>query len=619
MTWRIRILLGLIALGLFALGLSAFLAVQVAPELLGARRVLSKPVTELSNQDLRDAQAHLVQAQDALDGPPATALRLLPVARQNVDALARVSEAMDEVVEAGLTLKSMTDEFEADPLFAGGAIDVDVLGSLDESLEVQAETLSDLETSLIEGRNGWLLPPLWGIFESTLERVAPLADGARNGTLAMDLVEPMLGGNGDRTYLVVLLNNAELRGAGGLPSGAGILRASEGRVSLGEFHQAKFMRGGLPYEKVDAPAGFVRRWGQYGADTTLWVNSTMSPDATDVAEVVSAIAAKRTGERFDGVIFADPTGLGALVEPNAELSAPGGLSVRGKDLGDYVMSDAYDDLGDAQRVRKETLVDLGRSAFARAVDEGYSSVKKLVRVGDALRGGHLRVVSFQADEQRSLDRLDVSGRLTAPAGDASLVTAQNTGADKLDYWARRSIDHRCSIEDARALCSTGVRLTNDAPGGLTRYVANEPYGLLRNYLEVYVPAAAKVTDVRREDDPVPITVEDQSGYTSVGVSVEVPRGKSTELTVRYELALESPYSFVLTPQPLAQDAQVRVGFEVPEGWVVRGPEGKSAGSEFEYRGELAETLRFTAGPETRPGLTGAWTSFSRFWSEPVGS
>lgn len=619
MTWRTRILLGLIALGFVALGLSAFLAVQVAPELLGARSVLSRPVTDLSNEDLRDAQAHLAEAQNALDGGAATALRLLPIARQNVDALARVSDAMGEVVDAGLTLKAKTDDFEGEPLFAGGSVDAGVLDSLDDSLEVQAAALTELETSLTEGRNGWLLPPLWGVFESTLERVAPLADGARNGNLAMDLVEPMLGGDGDRTYLVVLLNNAELRGAGGLPSGAGVLRASGGRVSLGEFHRAKFMRGGFPYEKVDAPADFVRRWGRYGADTTLWVNSTMSPDTTDVAEVVSAIAAERTGESFDGVVFADPTGLGSLVEPNAELTAPGGVSVSGKNLGDYVMSDAYDDLGDAQRVRKETLVDLGRSTFAKAIDEGFSSVKKLARVGDALRGGHLRVVSFHPDEQRQLDRLDVSGRLTAPTGDALLVTAQNTGADKLDYWARRSIDHQCSIQDARALCSTKVSLTNEVPGGLTTYVANEPYGMLRNHLEVYVPAAARISDVRQDGEPVPITTEDQSGYTSVGLSVEVPRGGSTELSVRYELALESPYSFVLAPQPLAHDAQVRVGLEVPEGWVIRGPEGRSTDSDFEYRGELAQTLRLTAGPEGRPGLTGAWTGFTRFWSEPLGS
>jgi Protein of unknown function (DUF4012) len=618
-SWRTRIIFGLIALGFVALGLGALLAIQVAPELLGARRVLSKPVIDLSNEDLRDAQAHLADAQKALDGAAATALRFLPIARQNVDALARVTDAMVEVVDAGLILKSQTDDFEGDPLFAGGSVDPGVLSSLDESLEVQAQTLTELETSLLDGRNGWLLPPLWGVFESTLERVAPLADGARNGTLAMDLVEPMLGGDGDRTYLVVLLNNAEQRGAGGLPSGAGVLKASGGRISLGEFHQAKVMRGGLPYEKVDAPADFVRRWGRYGADTTLWVNSTMSPDTTDVAEVVSEIAAKRTGESFDGVVFADPTGLGSLVEPNAELTAPGGLTVRGKELSDYVMSGAYDELGDAQRVRKETLVDLGRATFARAVDEGFSSVKKLERVGDALRGGHLRVVSFQAEEQRRLDRLDVSGRLTPPTGDALLVTTQNTGADKLDYWARRFIDHQCSIQDALAHCSTRVRLTNEVPGGLSSYVANEPYGLLRNYLEVYVPATARITGATRDGEPVPVTTEEQSGYTSVGHSVQIPRGESTVMKVRYTLALESPYSFVLLPQPLAHDAQVRVGLEVPESWVVRGPDGKSTASDFEYEGELAETLRFTAGPESRPGLSGAWTSFTRFWSEPLGS
>jgi Protein of unknown function (DUF4012) len=617
--WRTRILLGLIALGLAAVGLGAFLTLQVAPELIGARRVLSKPVTDLSAADLDDAAEHLENAQSALDGAAAGFLRLLPVARQNVDALARVNEALAEVVAAGQTLREQADDLEGDPLFAGGSVDLAVLGSLDESLEVQSETLTALETSLIDSRNGWLLPPLWGVFDSTLERVAPLADGVRNGTLAMELVEPMLGAGEQRTYLVVLMNNAELRGAGGLPSGAGILRASNGRVDLGRFHRAKFLRGGLPYEKVEAPADFERRWGRYGADTTLWVNSTMSPDTTEVAEVVANVAALRTGETFDGVIFADPTGLAAMVPPNEELTARGGLSVRAKDLGTYVMSTAYEELSEAQRERKEALVDIGRSAFAAAVDEGYSSVKKLARVGDALRGGHLRVVSLHPDEQQVLDQLDAGGRLAPPEGDALLVTAQNTGADKLDYWSRRTIDHQCSIEEARALCTTNVTLANETPRGLTRYVANRPYGLLRNHLEVYVPAAARITHVHQDDEPARVHREDLAGYTSLGVAVEVPRGDKTVLTVGYELALESPYSLSIRPQPLAHDARVRVGLDVPEGWIVRGPEGKDTGGDFEYRGELNGTLEFTAGSESRPGLGGAWTSFSRFLSEPLGS
>ncbi|MGH2749786.1 MAG: DUF4012 domain-containing protein [Actinomycetota bacterium] len=616
MKLRTRILLCLGALGFVALGLSAFLALEVAPELLGARRVLGGSVTELSTEDLLTARAHLENAQGALDSGAASALRLLPVARQNVDAFARVSDSLTEVVDAGLMMRARTDEFEGDPLFAGGSVDMDALSSLDESLSLQARALGGLEQSLRDGRNGWLLPPLWGIFDSSLRRVEPLAAAARNGGLAVDLAEPLLGVPEPRTYLVVLLNNAELRGAGGLPSGAGILTASDGRIELGDFHRAKFMRGGAPYEKVPAPADLTRRWGRYAADTTMWVNSTMSPDSTEVAPVVAAIARKRTGHRFDGVVFADPTGLTALVSPNAELNAPGGLAVRGRDLGSYVMSDAYEELGDVPRERKETLVDLGRSAFAAAVERGYSSVRQLDRIGHALRGGHLRLVSFDPEEQRSLDRLDVGGRLSAPAGDGVLVTAQNTGADKLDYWARRSIDHRCSIEDTMAACATTVTLANAAPRGLSRYVANEPYGLLQNYLEVYVPARAEITGVRRDAQPAEIRRENHSGYTSVGVAVELPRSKRTILTVTYELPIEGRYSLALIPQPLAHDAHLSVRLDAPEGWVVRGP-GGDAVEPSGYRGALSGTARFSASPEARPGLSGAWTRIGSFLNEPL--
>ena len=596
---------------------SAYVALQVAPEILGARQVLSGPVDHLSTHELERARDHLAAANDSLESGPADVLRLLPIARQNIDALARVTDSLVGVVDAGSSLKSVS-ELGSTPLLVNGTIDLALLTKLQAPLDRQAGALTDLELSLRKGRNGWLLPPLWGYFDSALDRVAPLATGARSSSEALSLAQGMLGSDGKRTYLVVLLNNAELRGAGGLPSGAGILTTEHGHLRLGDFYTAAFMRGDVPYVKVPSSPDFEQRFGRYGADTTLWVNSTMSPDVADVAQVTSEIARLRTGERFDGVMFVDPIGLAALVDGDAQLSTEGGMTLPAKELPAYVMSDAYAELGGLSPERESSLVELGQAAFGIAVDEGFSSVEDLSQLGGALGGGHLRVVSLHADEARSLEKLGVTGRPPAPSPDGLLVTAQNTGADKLDYWTRRTIDHRCTVTSTEAWCSTEVSLVNRAPDGLSPYVAGRPYGVLHNFLEVYVPRRADIREATVDGKAAEVLQEHDGAYASVGTSIELPRGERTTFMVDYRLPLDGSYSLAVTPQPLATDARLTVALVAPNGWVVGGPDRSTLG-DLDFRGPLDSTLTFTAAPEGRPGLSGAWARLSRWWSEPVGS
>ncbi len=53
------------------------------------------------------------------------------------------------------------------------------------------------------------------------------------GSKASQLIPDMLGGSGRRTYILAFQNNAEIRSTGGLPGAFAILRAEDGRISLG--------------------------------------------------------------------------------------------------------------------------------------------------------------------------------------------------------------------------------------------------------------------------------------------------------------------------------------------------------------------------------------------------
>jgi hypothetical protein len=616
---KAKLLAALLLFLLLVTALSAYLAVRVGNELYEARSVLAGPVGGLDRAALLEARAHLVRADRAMDGLAANVVSMVPVAGHGVRAVEDVTEVMLPVLDAADALTRKLEAIEGLQVVENGTIRTDLLAGLRGPLVRQVDALDRLVAAARERRSGWIPPPLWEALEDLERRAAGYLASAEKGAEAVRLMGPMLGGTGPRKYLVVLLNNAELRGAGGIPSAAGLVKAVEGRLELGRFRHTVDLRGPRPYRKVAAPGDFRRRFSPYKADTTFWTNTTFSPDVPDVALVAARSFKKVTGKKVDGVILVDPRGIAALMPPDAAVSIDGtDVTVGRSDLPDYTYSGVYEDLGGATERRRTALLELGQGAFeAILAGGGLAGRETLEDAGRAVAGGHVRIVSFDADEQKVLDALDASGDLDGAPGDSLLVAAQNFSADKLDYWARRRISHSCSVGEDAASCTTVVTLSNRTPEGLTRYVAGRPYGALESLVEVYVPEAATPGAVELTGPGLTVEADRQDGHHVAGAFLEPLPGERSTLTVGYELPLEDDgYSLEVLPQPLTHDARLKVALDVPEGWVLGG-DGERGEGTLRFDGVLDRTLRFEARPAARTGLSGLWDGLVRFWRDPL--
>jgi hypothetical protein len=195
------------------------------------------------------------------------------------------------------------------------------------------------------------------------------------------------------------------------------------------------------------------------------------------------------------------------------------------------------------------------------------------------------------------------------------VVAHNTGGDKLDYWTRRHISHRCTVSEDVADCITEVTIDNQTPAGLSRYVANRPYGLLRNFVELYIPQQAALDGAEVDGAATNLIVDRQDGFAALGFEIRLPRGESTVMRIGYSLPLDESYELEVKPQPLARDAELEVHLEFPAGWIARGP--NASDDSVEYRGRLSSGLHFEARPSTRTGMSALWDGIRRFLAEPV--
>jgi hypothetical protein len=556
---------------------------------------------------------------DRLDGPLARAVGLIPVVSTNLGAVEDTTEATIGVTTAAIQLQ---ERLEGLDLISDGGIDLDELDMLRPVLDAQAEAFADLASSSNGALNGLLLPPLYDELRDAGAMATELNATLTNLEDLIRVAPELLGTPNPRTYLVLLVNNAELRGSGGVITGIGSLSFNDGQVAVGEFSSIHDLAGRKPYFEVEAPDEYVRRFANYKANTSMLLNTTFSADFPDVAGVAARVHEQLTGTEVHGVLQADPRGLAGLMGEDSEIDVDGAGTLDPDEVAEFVFSDAYDAFK-SQSARREALLGIGESIFASALSEGAGDRAMLSTIGEAAAGGHLKFVSFDDSVAPMLAETGITWGLADPRGDDVLVTAQNFGGgpgvgSKLDYWVDRKIDHHCAIgTDGAARCTTAVRLTNKTPPGLSRYVAGRPYGMLRNYVEIFVPGHGELLGVTKDGRSVESRSEDQAGRTSVGIYLELPKGKQSQLSVDYSLPPAPGYSVVITPQPLSGDAELDLSLELPSGWVLTEGDAETSGRDVSLQTVLDRQLELRARPDDRPGVSGLWARLVRMWEEPV--
>jgi hypothetical protein len=602
--------------------MTAAIAIPAVHDLQAARGALEGAASDLDRADVERAQEYLDSVVSRLSSGPARVLGIVPVVGPSLNAMRSVATSARPVLTAGLDLKEELDRVREQGLLDAGRIQLQRLDGLRPAVARETAALSDLRDAVLDHRNGWVAPPVWDALDDITARVGDLHDDAGDFGRLLDAVDGLLGANGKRTYLVMLLNNAELRGGGGVLSGLGTISLRDGGMSLGPFYPYELLVR-EPFESVAAPADYERRYGHFGANTTVFVNTTYSPDVPDDAIVAARLFQKVEGTRTDGAFVVDPRGLAALLPADARVPVPGkDLELGPETLPQFIYSDAYDVFED-NTARRAAILDVGARSFKDVIEGGSSDEAATDAAGAAFAAGHLRFVSFDDSEEATLDALGGSGDLSAPPGDSLMVAVQNLGGggglgSKLDFWAQRTVEHRCNVDgDGSAECSTEVTLHNDTPEGLIRYVAGRPYGLLRSYVETYIPAEAHVDSVTLDGRETEFYPQEEEGRSSIAVSVNVPREETKSVLVRYRLpAGEEGYMFTATPQPLARDARLEVALAFPDDWAVHGP-GTIEDGVLSYSGDFVSKLEVRAVPDQRTGIPGVWDSLTDFWRQPL--
>ncbi len=582
--------------------------------------------------ELATAEADLERASRRLGSPAPALAAEVPVLGRPVRAVQRTSVAALAVVRSTRLVLAAAQPQR--PLVTAGGLDLGGLRHLGDVLDQAASDVRGPVTALAEQETGLVPGVVRRPVQDAQRQLAPLPDSFARTAAAVRGLAAVTGGDRPHSLLVVLENNAELRGSGGVVTVFAQAKAANGRVRVGRFRDVEDVSDAArTAQRVAAPGDYTGLWGRFLANSTLWKNVNMTPDLPTASLVLSRIAERSLGERPDAVVWLDVRTIADVLGATGPAVLADGSRLTADNAVTRLLSTAYatvPDTAEGQRRRRAALRGAADAVLQRLLGRGSapSPAALGLALAGAARGRHLALWSATPGEQADLLRAGLAGAVAAPpGGDLASFVVQNLGGgdrdgNKLDYYARREMAVTARVGRTGALVEQRVTLHNNAPArGLPAYVAGRGTPGTSNSLVTFaVPSGAQLQEFSREGRAIGAVPQPEGDHQVLQDVVSLPPGTSGSWRLRYRLPLrDGAYALRVVPQPLATDADLQLQVRPERGLVLDGPDPGTGAPSAPPRqhGPLAEgqLVRVVA---HRPGvLRRVAGAISRFWTEPV--
>lgn len=394
-------------------------------------------------------RSHTASARDAAGDPIFNLAFVVPVIGPNFSAMAEVARAADDVSTLGVApLVSITGSVDWNSLLPSAeGTDFEPIQKATPSLVSAAHAVRATADRLRRIETGSLLPQIAEPLERAriqLESVSGAMDASAD---VSEVLPKMLGVDGQRSYLLMVQNNAESRASGGIPGALAILSLDHGKLSLGAQSSASAIGSVSPPLPVDPEQQdiFSTRLGKYMQDVNL------TPDFPTAATTAQLIWESKTSQRVDGVISIDPIVLSYI------LKATGPIQIAGPELsavktaglpaelsaGNVVqtlLSDVY------ARIEQPKLQDAYFAGMAREIfsvlANGKGESKGLVEgITRGVEEGRVLIWSDHGSEQSIITKYAISGAVVGPSvppAQFGVYFNDGTGA-KMDYYVKRTV------------------------------------------------------------------------------------------------------------------------------------------------------------------------------------
>jgi hypothetical protein len=553
--WIVLPVLAILVFAAVWVGVRGLMAKDALDKAVPAASALAQQISdgdrEGADSSYRTLQANASDAASLTSDPVWRAVEIIPVVGVNLIAVREAAGIADDVSRnaiariVGISATVGVGEFapvdgavqlqpliDAQPGLAAAAV---VLDSADRRAQnIDTDTTIGVVTKAVKK------------LQDTLSEAAVVIDTVDR---AATLLPPMMGAGGDRSYLLLFQNPAELRATGGIPGALAQLTAKDGALSL---PMAAAPVAELPFETR----------ALYGDITAQYIQDVnLTPQFPLSAPLAAEMWRQKFGVQVNGVMSVDPVALSYLLRATGPITLQTGDVLTSDNAVQLLLTDVYSRYKDPRA--QDAFFSAAAAAVFDAVAKGPVEPGKmldaLTQAGDEHR---LLVWSADAAEQSELAETTIAGAL--PVSDAE---TDRIGVYFNDATGSKMGTHlQTQINTARKVCRADglpqsdvqITLTNNAPAdaatSLPKYVtANGAFGVtpgnIKLIVNVYgVPGSANL-GVTRDGVEFAHHSTTDSGYPVSAISVELAPGQSTTIVSSFLGAERSNAQIVIQKTP----------------------------------------------------------------------
>lgn len=384
-----------------------------------------------------------------------------------------------------------------------------------------------------------------------------------------DLFTDLFGGNGKRTYAVLLQNNLELRPTGGFVQAVAFLVFDKGILVDSQVVSVYEIDNRLP-GSVIAPAEIQKYLGE-----SSWYlrDSNWNPDFPETASQATWFLREATGFQVDGVWAINYAALQDLLAATGPLEMPSYDEVLTKDnLLERVEFHSDDELATGQDKKEYAVAVFSQFLQKLQTLSPEDAPLVLEALGQSLAKKEILVSLTDAKQNESLSKLEWNGEIINPTCptqfsshdcvvDQIYQVESNIGLNRVNDYVRRNIKHSVDVVGDKFHHTRTVTLEN------TTRSQGWPLGTYKAYIRFILDGEAQPISVTVDGKKLggdAVRIYGEEGRKVLGVPVEVTPQSTVTLEISYttEKIPSGPYSFMLfdQKQPGLEDTGVTIDF-----------------------------------------------------------
>ncbi|MFS4507066.1 DUF4012 domain-containing protein [Clavibacter sp. Sh2141] len=438
-----------------------------------------------------------------------------------------------------------------------GRLDLDPIVAAQEPVRQADDALDTALADVTAIDTGGTVRPVTEAVSRLRETVGKAAETLAVVRHVTDLAPAMLGADGDRSYLLMFQNNAEVRSTGGIPGALALVRTGDGAFTLsGQDSARAFPRLAEPALPLDPQTA-----GLYGTITGRYMQDvTLTPEYPQAAPLAAEMWRLKHGDEVDGVISIDPVALSYLLEATGPITLATGDVLRSEDAVDLLLHDVYLRYPNPD-VQDAVFASVADSVFAAISSGDVDPAALVAALGHAAEERRILIWNSRPDEQATLAGTTFEGSLPTDNDESTVfgVFLNDATGAKMDYFLSLATTQAMAMcrDDGRPDYRTEVILGSTAPADAASLpfvvTGGGVYGVapgdIKTRVAVYGPPGTVPLKVEIDGQDAPFQPEVVGGRAVAQVEVTLAPGQEVRISVDTlgDKRTDTPLSIVTTP------------------------------------------------------------------------